>query len=167
MNLEILEKYVGSNNYHLDFLTDGIGMTWGVSYVRLTVGEKRKFDNIEHFFFSTIMSEKNMTSGIYGQPTWINKVDLKEWAKKLKVKEIDKEEITQFINLSLNEIKENEKYWPDENTIDISFLDVTKEYNKPLLINETIFPRHYINTTDIYLTSDYDYYYYFEGHWES
>lgn len=167
MNLERLEKHIDKNNYNLDFETDGIGMTWGVSYVRLTIGLKSKFENMEHFFFSTLKSDKNMTSGVSSGPTWLERTDLKEWALNLKTTEIKKENILQFIEASKIEIQENLKYWTAENTIETSFLDTSKEYEDCLLIKETFSPRHYINTTDIYLAIDKDNYYCFEGHYES
>ncbi|WP_136666925.1 hypothetical protein [Flavobacterium sp. H122] len=93
MRIERLKYYINKNNFNLDFETNGIGMTWGVSYVRLTIGAKSKFENIEHFFFSTLKSEVNQTSGIYGQPTWAEKTDLNKWAENLKVKEIKNEDL--------------------------------------------------------------------------
>jgi hypothetical protein len=167
MKIERLKEYINKNNFNLDFETDGIGMTWGVSYVRLTIGIKRKFENIEHFFFSTLKSKKNQTSGIYEQLTWAEKTDLSNWSENLKIKEVKIEELIKFIDSSINDIKENEKYWIIENTIDTSFFDSNKKYETILLINETVYPRHHINTTDMYLTIDNYYYYYFEGHWES
>lgn len=167
MNLELLEKYIDNNNYNLDFETDGIGMTWGVSYVRVAIGRKSKFDTIEHFFFSTLKSDKNTTSQILGQPIWSERTNLKEWALNLKINEIKKEEIIRFIETSKTELQENLKYWASENSIDISFLDIVKEYEECLLINETVSPRHFINTTDTYLAIDKHNYYYFEGHYES
>jgi hypothetical protein len=167
MNLERLEKYIDTNNFNLGFETDGVGMTWGVSYIRFTVGDKSKFDSIEHFFFSTLKSDKNQTSGIYGQPTWTDRTNLKEWAKNLKIKEVKNEELTQFIIASIKDIEENLKYWIKENSIDSSVLNASKKYGKCLLVNETISPRHYINSTDTYLTDDETKYYCFEGHWES
>jgi hypothetical protein len=167
MNLQKLEKYIDSNNYNLDFETDGIGMTWGVSYVRLVIGLKSKFENMEHFFLSTIKSDENMTSGVLGQPTWIERTDLKEWAINLKITKVKNEDIVQFIEASKTEIKENLKYWETENSIETSFLDPSKEYEECLLINETFSPRHYINTTDTYLAIDKHNYYCFIGHYES
>ncbi len=167
MNLEQLEKYIVDNNYSIDFETDGIGYTWGVSYVRLTIGLKSKFENIEHFFFSTLNSDQNMTSGIAAGSTWLEKTDLKEWASNLNIAEIKKENIIQFIEAEKKEIQENLKYWAEENTIETSFLDSSKEYEECLHIKETFSPRHYINTTDIYLAMDKHNYYYFEGHYES
>lgn len=167
MNLKNLESYIDAKNYNLDFETDGIGWTWGVSYVRLTVGQKSKFETLEHFFFSTIMSNKNITSSINGKLNWIDNTDLKEWAKNLNVRQIKPEELNLFIVSSLHDINENLKYWTAENCIDTSFLDASKEYDNCFLVNETISPRNYINTTDVYLTSDNNHYYCFEGHWES
>ncbi|MFD2943207.1 hypothetical protein [Flavobacterium notoginsengisoli] len=167
MNIEQLVKYISQNNYNLDFETDGIGMTWGVSYVRLTIGLKSKFENIEHFFFSTLNSDQNMTSGPLGGPIWSERTDLKEWANNLKISEVKKEVIVQFIEASKTEIQENLKYWIVENTLEAIFLDTSKEYEECLLINETLSPRHYINTTDIYLATDKYNYYLFEGHYES
>jgi len=62
MDFKILEKIIDDNNQNVNFETDGINMTWLVSYIRFTVAEKTKFENIEHFFVSTLKSDKNMTS---------------------------------------------------------------------------------------------------------
>ncbi|MES2515649.1 MAG: hypothetical protein V4580_15950 [Bacteroidota bacterium] len=167
MNIDILKTHIHNNNYNLDFETDGIGMTWGVSYVRLAIGQKSKFENIEHFFYSTLKSNKNMTSGIYGSPTWEQRTTIKEWASKLKITDIKKEDLTQFIESSIKGINENLQHWSTENTINMRCLDSSKKYENCFLINETISPRHYINSTDTYLTNDESYYYYIEGHWES
>ena len=167
MNINILEKHIDNNNYNLDFETDGIGMTWGVSYVRLAIGQKSKFENIEHFFYSTLKSDKNMTSRIYGGPTWEQRTSIKEWASNLKITSIKDEALIQFIESSIKDINENLQYWSTENTINISSLDSSKKYEKCFLINETISPRHHINSTDTYLTNDESFYYYIEGHWES
>lgn len=167
MNIERVKNDINQNNFNLDFETDGIGMTWGVSYVRLTIGIKSKFENIEHFFFSTLKSEKNQTSGIVGQPTWAEKTDLIQWSENLKIEEIKKEELIQFIDGSIKGILEHEKYWLKENSIDLGLLDISKAYGECFLIHETFSPRHFINSTDIYLTSDESNYYCFEGHWES
>lgn len=167
MNLALLEKYINQNNCNLDFETDGIGMSWGVSYIRLTVGQKSKFESMEQFFYSTLKSDKNMTSGIYGELAWEERTDIHEWARNLKITDKTNEELIQFIKDSIKDINENLKYWSTTTTINTSFLDVSKKYEKIFLVNEIVSPRHGINTTDMYLTTDENYYYYIEGHWES
>jgi hypothetical protein len=164
---ETIEEYIDNDYWNFDFEHDGIGMTWGVSYIRLVVGEKSKFDNIEHFFFSSIKSDKNMTSGIFGGLAWEERTNIKKWTKNLIVPEILNEDLIKFIESSVIGINENLKYWANENSIDISLLDSSKKFEKCLLIKETFSPRHYINTTNTYLTYDRDNYFYIEGHWES
>lgn len=97
MNKEVLKEYAKKNYFNLDFETNGIGMTWGVSYIRMTVGLKSKFENLEHFFFSTLKLEKNQTSNIYGQPTWADRTELQDWVENLKIKEVKHDELIHFI----------------------------------------------------------------------
>src|SRR3954471_7100750 len=123
MNIEMLEEYIDKNKYCLEFETDGVGFTWGISYIRLTVGQKSKFDNIEHFFFSALKSEKNITSGIFGGPSWEARTNIKEWAKGLQVVDVSIQDLLDFINNSIKEITENLKDWENENSIEMAFLN--------------------------------------------
>ena len=167
MNIEILEKCIENGNYLLDFEEDGIGMTWGVSYFRFVIGDKSKFRNIEQFFLSTLKSKNNWTSGIYGQPKWIESVDLINWTRNLKQQNVGKIELNAFVKYSVENYQENLKYWEKENTINISKFKENTNFKKVLKITETIFPRHIINSTEIYLTESDEKYYLYEGNDQS
>ncbi len=92
----------------------------------MVVGLKSSFKNIEQFFYSTIKSPNNNSSGIYGQPPWLERTDLKLWAAHLEITPINRERLVQFIESAKKEINEYMYSWIQENSIDISFLDAFK-----------------------------------------
>jgi len=94
-------------------------------------------------------------------------VDLNEWASNLKILEISRNNLYEFIQNAIVQINDNLKYLKKENFIDISKLMSIKKIEKCYLIKEAVFPRHYIITTDIYLSYNQYGYYYIEGHLES
>ena len=50
MNRALLIKSISEKDYNLNFVSDAISRTWGISYVRLVVGRKTSFKHFEHFF---------------------------------------------------------------------------------------------------------------------
>ena len=167
MEKGILIETINKNNYNLDFDVDGVGMTWGVSYVRFVIGDKLKFESIEHFFFSTLKSKGNITSMLGGGKTWTQRADLTRWANGLTIESIDDSTVVNFIDSSIREINEHVTNWTEETTINTSTLNLPKTFDQCWFLRETVDTRHYINSTQIYLVVSADKYLYIEGHWES
>ena len=69
---------------------------------------------------------------------------------------IKRDDVTQFIESAKKEINDNMYLWINENSIDISLLDAFKKYENNFNIKETKSPKHYINTSEIYITQDDD-----------
>ena len=167
MDAERLNHYIDSHHYTLDFKADGTGMMWGVSHVRLAIGSRNTFENIEHFFFSTLHSDESMTLAMPDGASWLERTDLKQWALNLTITEVKKEALIRFIEKSSAAIQQHRASWESENSIDMALLDTLKAYEECVLIKENFSPRHHINTTETYLALDQDNYYYFEAHYES
>ncbi|MCE2996845.1 MAG: hypothetical protein ACK5RG_21815 [Cyclobacteriaceae bacterium] len=167
MEKGILIETINKNNYNLDFEVDEVGMTWGVSYVRFVIGDKLKFESIEHFFFSTLKSKGNITSMLGGGKTWTERADLTRWANGLTIESIDDLTVIKFIDSSIREINEHATNWTEETTVNTSTLNLPKTFDQCWFLRETVDTRHYINTTQIYLAVSADKYLYIEGHWES
>ena len=167
MRTKLLVDFIKKESYNLDFELDGVGMTWGVSYIRFVIGNKMKFESLEHFFYSTLRSEGNMTSVVQGGETWEKRTDLRRWAIGLKVEPVLSENLVDLIRDSVREIADNLKHWTTENTVDVSQLILPDNFDSCWIIKETLYPRHYINTTETYLAVTNEKYYCIEGHWES
>lgn len=164
---ERLLEYAENSQYDLSFEFDKIGMTWGVSYVRFTYGTRGTFENIEHFFFSCLKSDKNQSSLMAGGPRWEERVDMKKWILGLDITPINPDSLIHFIKSSLLEIEKESVHWKDTNTIDPFDFEVPIRFDDCWILKETDFPRHYINCTEIYLANSMNGFYCIEGHWES
>ena len=167
MKKERLLDIIKSGLYNTDFEVDGVGMTWGVSYVRFVIGQKSNYNDVEHFFYSTIKSNRNMTSMVQGGQSWDKRVDIEKWALGLTFESIPNLSFISFIESSIKEINANLHDWTEENTIDISKLTFPNQFDNCLILRETTYPRHIINSTQTYLGETPNKYYCVEGHWES
>ena len=167
MEKRILIETINKNDYKLDFDVDGVGMTWGISYVRFVIGDKLKFASIEHFFFSTLKSKANITSMLGGGKTWEERADLTRWANGLTIDSIDDSTVVNFIDSSIREVSEHARNWTEETTINTTTLNLPKTFDQCWFLRETVDTRHYINSTQIYLAVSADKYLYIEEHCES
>lgn len=167
MDKEVLLETINRNEYKLDFDVDGVGMTWGISYIRFVIGDKLKFNNLEHFLFSTIKSANNKTSRLAGGKTWEERADLTRWTNGLTIEAIQGSTVIDFIDSSIKEIGYHATDWDEENTINTLTLKLPTMFEQCWLLKETLDTRHYINSTEMYLAISVDKYVYVEGHWES
>jgi len=149
------------------FETDGIGLTWGISYARFVTGERAKFQSIEHFFYCAVKSPQNMSSSIAGGLSWEERVDMEAWITGLTVKSATPESMLSQMKNALVEIANHLHHWTQENTLETSTIVVPKDFRHCYLVHETVQPRCYINTTQVYLGERDSLFYMLEEHWES
>jgi hypothetical protein len=71
------------------------------------------------------------------------------------------------IEYSIKDLDESKKDWSKDETFNINDLNLPTEVKKCWLIRESVEARHYINTTDTFLTECLDKYLLIETHIES
>jgi hypothetical protein len=167
MKIKDLVNSIVADTVNLNFEFDSIGFTWGLSYMRIVIGDKNTFKTVENFFFNTFRSDKNITSGIQGSPAWSERVNLIGWANGLIIEEIDCSEVKSTVDYFLEEIQKYQDYWIEENTINPLIMYFPEDLNQCWRIKETIDSRHYINTTESFLSTTPSKFTLVEMHYES
>jgi hypothetical protein len=147
MDKSKLIDYIRNKKFNMNFKFDELGFTWGVSHIRLVGGDKLEFDSLEHFYFSSLHSEKCMESGIGIEEAWVNRTDLKEWANGLQIKDHSKENFYHGIKEALIEIDQYKEDWNDQQNFDRNNIHIPDNLIQCFLIEEPVEPRHIINTT--------------------
>jgi len=162
-----INSIIKTEAYNTNFEFDKVGMTWGISYIRFTIGLKKNFNCLEQFFISAFKTENNLSSMMEGGKTWEERANFANWANGLKIEEIDTNQIKEFTKESIKDLDEFKNDWDINQRIDTSTLKLPKLIKKGWLIKETVDVRHFINTTVFYLANCGDTYLLIEGHWES
>ena len=146
---------------------DIIGDTWQVSYVRFTSGFKKNFDSTEHFYLSVIKSDKNPSYGYLNQAEWIDRVNWVEWCSGLNIEEVSLEEFKEDFLNAIQELKEAEKDWDEQQRIDINEIVIPEGLVRAWGIEETKDSKIPVGPTWSKLIETTDGYFYLERHWES
>ncbi|CAM1367669.1 hypothetical protein TPENAI_60264 [Tenacibaculum litopenaei] len=167
MNKTELKNIIVTKKTNGKFTCDEIGMTWQVSYVRFVVGEKVDFDSLEHFYWSILNSENNVSSGYVGELEWIDRVNISEWISHLKIESVEKHLLDEEVKSTLKEIDREEDNREEFERINKANLKIPEGVAECWMIEESKESRHPVGATWSIIAEYMDDFFYIERHWES